>query len=96
MTTIKANTKRAEQMLSRANYNEGYSITDVYGNPSQAKINAWWYCFNTCYNEDGYNFRIISHNSFNFSVAWDIVDPETDEIIGTRIETANNSYFVQW
>ncbi|MBO5828909.1 MAG: hypothetical protein J6R59_10730 [Paludibacteraceae bacterium] len=87
MTTIKATTKRGQTMLNNASYNEGYSLRDVYGNFSYAKEKAYNYCLAQCAKENGYNFHICSHNTFNFSVAW-----ETEE--GTRIETANNSYLI--
>lgn len=96
MKIIKATTTRGQAMLNSAKNYEGYTLADVYGNYSQAKNSAWWYCYNTYYNENGANFRIISHNTFSFSVAWEITSPETGEIIGTRIETANNSYFVKY
>ena len=95
MTTIKANTKKAEQMLKRANYNEGYTLRDVYGNYSIAKENAYNRCLSECAKDNGYNFRIVSHNSFSFSVAWDVINPKTGEIIGVRIETPQNSYYVE-
>ena len=87
MTTIKATTKKGENMLNRANNNEGYTLYDVYTTVSQAKRNAYDYCLALCAKENGYNFRIISHNTFSFSVAW-----ETEK--GTRIETSSNSYLV--
>lgn len=94
---IKAGTKQAEQMLRRASYNEGRTLYEVYGSVSRAKVNAMDDCLRW-YNEDnGKNFRIVSHNSFSFSVAWDFdyVNPETGEVIpATRIETSQNSYIV--
>lgn len=89
MTTIKASTKKGMAMLERASYNEGFKLWDVYGTVSQAKQNAWEYCLSLCNRENGTNFRIISHNTFSFSIAWDVAD-------GVRIETAQNSYFVQY
>ena len=94
MTTIKASTKKGENMMNRANYNEGYNLWEVYGRCSAEKQNAWDECLAKCDNENGYNFRIISHNTFSFSVACDVINLETGEFIGVRIETANNSYFV--
>ena len=97
MTTIKATTKRGENMINRASYNEGFKLWDVYGKVSQAKQNAWEYCYSLFCKENGaINFRITSHNSFSFSVAWDIINPETGELEGVRIETAQNSYFVKY
>ena len=42
---------------------------------------------------NGYDFHICSHNSFQFCVAWEYMNPETGEVM-TRIETANNTYIV--
>lgn len=95
MMKIKANTKKAITMLKNAERNEGYYLTDVYNSTSEAKINAWKWCFNQYANdENAHNFRIISHNTFAFSVAWDITDND-GVYIATRIETSNNSYYVE-
>lgn len=96
MTTIKASTKKGLSMLDRANYNEGEFLADVYSNYSHAKYQAWLYCKDLYYHENGYNFRIISHNAQHFSVAWDIIDSKTGEFLGVRIETAKNSYFIKY
>lgn len=98
MTTIKSSTKKGWEMLNRAHHNnEGFNLWDVYGKVSQAKKNAWDYCYSLYCKENGAtDFRIISHNSFTFSVAWDIINTETGEFLGTRIETANNSYFIEY
>ena len=88
MTIINANTKRASDMIRRANNNEGYSLCDVYGTYSAAKSSSWSYCRDLCRREGGTNFRIISHNTFGYSVALDIPD-------GVRIETAKTSYLVR-
>ncbi len=84
-------------MLRNAMYNnEGFRLHDVYNTVSRAKQNAWEHCFSLfCREEGATDFRIISHNTFAFSVAWLIVSAETGEILGARIETANNSYFIE-
>lgn len=88
MTIIKSTTKKGQTMINKANYSEGFFLTQVYENASPAKYRAWDYCYRLCQEENGENFHIISHNTFSFSVAWFI--PE-----GVRIETANNSYLVK-
>lgn len=88
MTIIKSTTKKGQTMLHNAENKEGIYLWQVYENNSRAKENAWNWCFEQCAKEGGTNFRIISHNTFSFSVAW-----ETAE--GTRIETANNSYLIK-
>ena len=92
MTTLTTGTKKGMNLMNRADYNEGYNLWEVYGHFSQAKQNAWDKCLAKCDNENGFNFRIISHNTNTFSVAWDIY--ENGEFKGVRIETAYNSYFV--
>ena len=87
MITIKASTKRGQDMLNRANYFDGYTLHDVYGSYSVAKENAYNYCRELCYKENGSNFHITSHNTFGFSVAWEVKN-------GVRIETPQNSYLV--
>lgn len=88
MTIIKAETKKGQSMIERANNCEGYSLHDVYGSFSRAKENAWEYCLNLCHKENGYNFHIISFNTFGFSVAWNTAE-------GVRIETPQNSYIIK-
>ena len=88
MTIINANTRRAADMIRRANNYEGYSLNEVYGTYSAAKGSSWSYCRDLCRREGGTNFRIISHNTFGYSVAWDIPG-------GVRIETAKSSYLVR-
>lgn len=88
MTIIKSSTKRGSEMLNKARNNEGFSLWVIYNFCSPAKHRAWQWCLDQCHKENGRNFRIISHNTFSFSVAW-----ETDE--GTRIETSKNSYLIR-
>ena len=94
---VKAGTKKAENLLARANWNEGTELWQVYGNISSAKMKAMEDCKRWCHEDNGYNFRIISHNTFQFSVAWELeyVDEKTGEVFdATRIETASNSFIV--
>jgi hypothetical protein len=88
MTIIKANTAKGRTMLNNARANEGTELWQIYDTYSPAKRRSFEACKALCYNEGGCNFRIISHNTFGYSVAW-----ETAE--GTRIETAQNSYLIK-
>ena len=87
MATINPNTKKAENFRKAARNYDGYTLYDIYGTFSHAKARAYAWCLDTCSYENGYNFHIISHNTFGFSVAWETVD-------GLRIETPRNSYFI--
>ena len=87
MKIINGNTKKGQAMLASARHFEGHTLDDVYGKCSFQKEVAWRECFYKCVAEQGKNFHICSHNTFQFSVAW-----ETEK--GVRIETANSSYLI--
>ena len=87
MLTIKATTKKGQNMIASANNFEGYTLNEVYGTYSTAKYQAFYDCLMKAQAENGKNFHICSHNTFGFSVAW-----ETAE--GVRIETPKNSYLI--
>lgn len=90
---ISGATKKGKALLARAQYNEGTELYHVYGSISAAKMKAMERCKARCASDHGTNFHIISHNSFQFSVAWEYMNAETGELM-TRIETAQNAYIV--
>ena len=94
---IKAGTKRAENLLASANWNQGTELRDIYASWSRAKEEAMLDCKRKRLEENGDNFRITGHNCNTFSVAWefDYVDPITRVVTrATHIETAYNTYIV--
>lgn len=88
MIKLLSNSAKGKMLFERANNNEGYDLYDIYETFSELKRTAWRKCLNKCLNEDGRHFRIISHNRYGFSVAWDTRE-------GVRIETPTNSYFIK-
>lgn len=88
MIIVTTATAKGRNLFDRANCKEGYDLYDIYTTYSQEKYKAWRKCLNKCLDEDGRHFRIISHNSYGFSVAWDIRE-------GVRIETPSNSYLIK-
>lgn len=89
MTIIKATTKKGENMIASAKNFEGYTLNEVYGSYSAAKYHAFVDCVHMCQAENGKNFHICSHNTFGFSVAWEVEN-------GVRIETPKSSYLVTY
>ena len=87
MKTIKSTTKKGQNLLAKAVNNEGITLDDVYGKASWQKELAWRECFYKCHAENGHNFHICSHNTFQFSVAWEVEN-------GMRMETAQSSYLI--
>lgn len=93
MTYVKGNTKKGQNLLARARWNEGTTLDAVYGRYSTAKSKAFKDCQRWCEEDHGYDFHICSHSCHQFSVAWNYTNPETGEVM-TRIETASNTYIV--
>lgn len=92
MRELKASTKAGQNIIARAQNNEGSELLDVYGKVSPAKIKAYAECWRMCeLTQYAHNFHICSHNTFGFTVAWrGMMDGE--EIL--RYETKDNSYLV--
>ena len=68
-------------------------LNHVYGRYSSAKESAMNYCKNRMNELNGYGMRILSANTFQFTVGF----LYTDETTGKKmfdVETARNSY--QW
>ena len=93
MAVINGATKRGQMLLARANNFLGTELRQVYGRWSDAKESAMQRCRRECYEDNGYNFRIISANGWAFSVAWEYDNPETGEIM-TKIKTSSNTYII--
>jgi len=103
MTIVKGSTKKGQELVNRASYNLGTNLRDVYSsgcsrNKEAAMDQCWWWYKNS---QNSRNMRIISKNSFNFSVAWEMdfeyMNPKTGEITtesATRIETRDNTYII--
>ena len=87
MKTINNNTKKAQAFINAYNRSSIFTIREAYANPSTAKTNADYSCRMMMENEGGHGYKIISYNTFQFSVAW---------ISGNslRIETACNSFVI--
>ena len=87
MTIVNGNTKRAQELRSRATRYEGYDLYDVYGRVSYYKAQAYRECLDMCAQENGERFRICGHCTTNFTVAWRVEN-------GWRMETYRNSYLI--
>ena len=87
MKTINNNTKQAERYINAYNRSDIYSLNQAYGKPSTEKTRADYSCRMMMQEEGGHGYKIISYNTFQFSVAW---------ISGNslRIETAANSFII--
>ena len=87
MKTLNNNTKKAQAYIYAYNHSDIYSLNQAYGRPSTEKTRADYSCRMMMQSEGGHGYKIISYNTFQFSVAW---------ISGNslRIETACNSFVI--
>lgn len=92
MKAIKKETKRGHELLRTASIYEGDTLYHVYDSFSEEKARSFEECKKMCYEENGYCFHICSHNTFTYSVAWNVI---IDGEEATRMETAYNSYIIK-
>ena len=87
MKTINNNTKQAERYINAYNRSSIFTLREAYANPSTAKTRADYNCRMMMQEEGGHGYKIISYNTYRFSVAW---------IAGNalRIETDANSFII--
>ena len=71
------------------------SLYACYSKPSKAKIAAHGEYWEKMHQEHGYDFRIISHNTYAYTCGWLMEDPETG-VIMLRVETPENSYIMEY
>lgn len=87
MKTINNNTQRGRAFINAYYNSRAYSLSDCYGRYSFEKGRAEALCKRAMINEGGYDYRILSFNTFGFTCGW--MTPA-----GLRVETACNSYFI--
>ena len=87
--------KKGLQLARSSKRNEGFFLSDVYGRYSAKKAIAYDSCYAEYIAVKGTGFRIISHNSSFFSVAYEVTDSTTGQVI-TVIITAYNRYYVEY
>ena len=87
MKTLNNTTKKAQAFINAYNRSNIFDLYEAYANPSPAKCRANYSCRMMMQCEGGHGYKIISYNTFQFSVAW---------IAGNalRVETACNSFVI--
>lgn len=94
MVTVKSSTKKGLGFIQSHRRADARTLREVYGRWSSAKERAYEECLGWCRETDGEDFRIISANTYGFSVAWYYTDKETGERV-LRVETPTNTYIVK-
>lgn len=65
----------------RYNMSDDMQLRDVYGRWSDKKERAYNYCRELMYKYNGNGFRIISANTFMFTVGFEFPHPNTGELM---------------
>lgn len=79
-----------DDMYQRYNHSADTQLEDVYGRYSDKKARAYAYCRNLMSKYDGYDFRIISYNTYMFTCGFKFRDPATDELTFAYITPTYN------
>lgn len=66
-----------DSAYQRYNMSDDTQLRDVYGHWSDKKENAYRYCRELMYKYGGGGFRIISANTFMFTVGFEFAHPDT-------------------
>ena len=85
MKTLNNNTKKAQAFINAYNRSSIFTLREAYANPSTRKTRADYNCRMMMQSEGGHGYKIISYNTFQFSVAWIAGD-------ALRVETFANSF----
>ena len=87
MKRIKKSSKVGSRYLYMYERAKATSIRQLYKQPSRAKVWAEEDCLQKMAQEHGEGYKILSHNTHQFTAAWRTAE-------GLRIETAGNSYLI--
>lgn len=71
------------------------NLYGVYSRPSEHKLRAENDCVVRMVSENGYDFRIISYNTFAFTCGW-LVENSESGVVMLRVETPENSYIMEY
>ena len=72
------------------------SLFDAYDNVSKAKWKAWEHCEAVCKEHDGWDLKVISHNSFQFTAGFEFENPATGAIALYIITKSDEFAFEEW
>ena len=71
------------------------TVSDVYKNPSEAKIRAERAVLREMTQRNGWGYKIINHTRQHFTAGYLFTDPETG-VITLSVHTAQNAYEMDW
>lgn len=80
-----------KEINRKYNTSEISTIYEVYKNPSYEKVAAERHIRTEMQLVGGFDYRVLSHNVFQFTVAYQFVDRETG-IVKLRVHTSRNTY----
>lgn len=85
--------KRVNGIIESYKNYAGRDLSDCYKKASVAKQRAYAYCRDKQRQYNGYDFRIISYNTFIFTVGFKFVDVETGKVMFMHITPSKDEIF---
>ena len=77
--TTKLN-KREKNFQDAYFKSSNYSLFDAYESVSRKKWEAWEHCEALCKEHGGWDLKVISHNSWQFTAGFEFTNPATGAI----------------
>ena len=77
---IKTNAKVMKNAINSYEWSDMYTLDHAYKSYSIAKANAFDYCIDLMKTKNGWGLKIISANTFAFSVGFWFIHPETGAV----------------
>lgn len=85
--------KRVNGIINSYKNYAGRDLSDCYKKASVAKQRAYAYCRDLQRKYNGYDFRVISYNTFMFTVGFKFVDTETGKVMFMHITPSKDEIF---
>lgn len=84
-----------EDIRRKYNRSENISVYEVYKNPSDEKVAAERHIRTEMQLVGGFDYRILSHNVFQFTAAYQFMDRETG-LAKLRVHTSRTTYEIDF
>lgn len=92
-TKLNKDEQRYQQMYLDSN---DYSLFNVYESVSRNKWSAWEHCETVCKEHDGWDLKILSHNTWQFTAGFEFENPETGAVALYIITESREFAFEEW
>lgn len=95
MEYLKKDSAKANRFRRQFENTPTRSLTDCYRKPSHTKKQIWNTLSLECTMKCGFSLKVLSYNTFHFTVAFVYPDPETGVCL-IQVDTPTHDYCFEW